>query len=66
MLIISIQDLITYLHKKSRLTTTFLAWLIFCKLSQNRQKKKKKLYIFHYKKVSFFQLQVMVRNIIAF
>ena len=65
MLIISIQDLITYLHKKSRPTTTFLAWLIFCKLSQNRQKKKK-LYIFHYKKVSFFQLQVMVRNIIAF
>ena len=43
MLIISIQDLITYLHKKSRLTTTFLAWLIFCKLSQNRQKKKKKI-----------------------
>ena len=50
MLIISIQDLITYLHKKSRLTTTFLAWLIFCKLSQNRQKQKKNYTFFIIKK----------------
>ena len=49
MLIISIQDLITYLHK-SRLTTTFLAWLIFCKLSQNRQKQKKNYTFFIIKK----------------